>query len=116
MPESPIEPPSIAPSTNCRRPCSSFQARCTDVPKFTYLWTLAISRFPDALRRRISRSVALREIARCFLAGAGATIPGELARVTGLSRPEAGLGNRALVKEGFAVMTGPGHYRLAGSR
>ena len=83
------------------------------VPKFTYLWTLAIGRFPDALRRRVSRSVALREIARCFLAGAGATIPGELARVTGLSRPEAGLGNRALVSEGFAVMTGPGHYRLA---
>ena len=85
------------------------------VPKFTYVWTLAIGRFPDALRRRVSRSVALREIARCFLAGAGATVPGELARVTGLSRPDAGLGNRALVKEGFAVMTGPGHYRLAGS-
>jgi hypothetical protein len=83
------------------------------VPKFTYLWTLAIGRFPDALRRRVSRRVALREIARCFLTGAGATIPGELARVTGLSRPEAGLGNRALVSEGFAVMTGPGHYRLA---
>ena len=82
------------------------------VPKFTYIWTLAVGRHPDALRRRISRPVALREIARCFLAGAGATVPGELARVTGLSRPEAGLGNRALVKEGSAMMSAPGHYRL----
>jgi len=40
------------------------------------------------------------------------TIPGELARVTGLSRPEAGLANRALVKEGFATMLAPGMYRL----
>src|SRR6185436_11152922 len=74
------------------------------VPKFTYIWTLAIGRFPDALRKRIARPTAVREIARCFLVNAGATIPGELARVTGLSRPEAGLGNRALVKEGFASM------------
>jgi hypothetical protein len=57
--------------------------------------------------------MAVREIARCFLAGAGLTLPGELARVTGLSRPEAGLGNRALVAEGYALMLGPGVYRLA---
>ena len=43
---------------------------------------------------------------------AGLTIPGELARVTGLSRPEAGRGNRALVKEGFATMLAPGWYQL----
>ena len=84
------------------------------LPKFTYLWTLAVGRFPDELRQRIKREVALREIARCFLAGAGLTIPGELARVTGLSRTEAGLGNRALVAEGFARMRGPGVYELAG--
>src|SRR6185436_6026663 len=72
-------------------------------PKFTYIWTLGVGRFPDALLRRVSRDTALREIARCFLAGAGMTIPGELARVTGLSRPDAGLGNRALVAEGYAV-------------
>ena len=36
-------------------------------PKFTYLWTLAIGRFPDALRKRVSRDTAVREIARCFL-------------------------------------------------
>jgi hypothetical protein len=82
-------------------------------PKFTYIWTLGVGRFPDALRRRVSRETALREIARCFLAGAGMTIPGELARVTGLSRPEAGRGNRALVGEGFATMLAPGMYRLA---
>jgi hypothetical protein len=41
------------------------------------------------------------------------TIPGELARVTGLSRPEAGRGNRALVAEGFATMSAPGFYQLA---
>src|SRR5205823_13040005 len=82
-------------------------------PKFTYLWTLGVGRFPDALRKRVNREVALREIARSFLAGAGMTIPGELARVTGLSRPDAGLGNRALVAEGYATMTAPGTYELA---
>lgn len=82
-------------------------------PKFTYIWTLGVSRFPEALRRRVNRATALREIARCFLTGAGLTIPGELARVTGLPRPEAGLGNRALVAEGFATMPARGTYRLA---
>jgi len=60
----------------------------------------------------MTREVAVREIARCFLTGAGLTIPGELARVTGLSRAEAGRGNRALVAEGFATMLSPGTYRL----
>ena len=59
-------------------------------PKFTYIWTLGISRFPDALTKRVKRDAAVKEIARCFLSNAGLTIPGELARVTGLSRPEAG--------------------------
>jgi hypothetical protein len=82
-------------------------------PRFTYIWTLAISRFPDALSERVSRDAALREIARTFLAGAGLTIPGELARVTGLSRPDAGLGNRALVADGYATMLSRGTYQLA---
>lgn len=81
-------------------------------PKFTYIWTLGVGRFPDAMQKRVSRDTALREIARCFLTGAGMTIPGELARVTGLSRAEAGLGNRALVAEGFATMLSRGVYRL----
>jgi len=83
------------------------------VPKFTYIWTLGVGRFPDALMQRVNRQTALREIARCFLAGAGMTIPGELARVTGLSRPDAGLGNRALVAEGFATTPARGTYQLA---
>jgi hypothetical protein len=83
------------------------------LPKFTYIWTLGVGRFPDALLRRVNRDIALREIARCFLAGAGMTVPGELARVTGLGRPEAGRGNRALVAEGYAVMLAPGLYQLA---
>lgn len=81
-------------------------------PKFTYVWTLAVGRFPDALTVRMNRETALREIARGFLAGAGMTIPGELARVTGLSRPEAGRGNRALVAEGYATMLSRGVYQL----
>jgi hypothetical protein len=83
-------------------------------PKFTYIWTLAVGRFPDALRRRVARETALREIARCFLTGAGMTVPGELARVTGLPRSDAGRGNRALVAEGFATMEARGVYRLVG--
>jgi hypothetical protein len=85
-------------------------------PSFTYIWTLGVGRFPDGLRRRVSRETALREIARCFLAGAGMTIPGELARVTGLPRPDAGRGNRALVAEGYATMPAAGVYRLVVSR
>jgi hypothetical protein len=82
-------------------------------PKFTYIWTLAVGRFPEGLRRRVSPKTALREIARCFLDGAGRTTRGELARVTGLSRPDAGRGNRALVAEGYATMLAPGVYELA---
>ncbi len=83
------------------------------LPKFTYIWTLGVGRFPDALLRRVNREIGVREIARCFLAGAGTTLPGELARVTGLSRPEAGRGNRALVAEGYATIIAPGTYQLA---
>jgi hypothetical protein len=43
-------------------------------------------------------------------------VPGELARVTGLSRPDAGLGNRALVEEGHAVMLSQGTYALSSLR
>ena len=81
-------------------------------PKFTYIWTLGVGRFPDQLTGRVGRATALREIARAFLTSAGMTIPGELARVTGLSRPDAGLGNRALVAEGFATSPERGVYHL----
>jgi hypothetical protein len=82
-------------------------------PKFTYIWTLAVGRFPDQLRQRVKRAAALREIAHCFLSSAGMTIPGELARVTGLSRTDAGLGNRALVAEGVATSPTRGVYMLS---
>jgi hypothetical protein len=82
-------------------------------PKFTYIWTLGVGRFPEGLTRRVTRDAALKEIARAYLAGAGMTGRGELARVTGLSRRDAGRGNRALVAEGFATMPGIGVYRLA---
>jgi len=83
-------------------------------PRFTYIWTLGAGRFPTELNQRTPRKTALREISRCFLASAGMTTPGELARVTGLSRPEAGLGNRALVAAGYATSMERGVYTLAG--
>jgi hypothetical protein len=82
-------------------------------PRFSYLWGLAEERFAEELATKVDRPTALLEIARCFLAGAGMTVPGELARVTGLTRPEAGLGNKALVEEGYAVKVAHGTYRLA---
>jgi hypothetical protein len=91
-------------------------AEAVYLPRFTYIWTLAVGRFPAELRQRVTRDAALREIARSFLSGAGTTRRGELARVTGLSRAEAGLGNRALVREGFATMSATGVYHLSRSR
>ncbi|MCA1591535.1 MAG: hypothetical protein LC754_02565 [Acidobacteria bacterium] len=82
-------------------------------PWFTYIWTLAEGRFPEELSRRVAREDALREVARGFLDGAGLTLRGELSKATGLSRPDAGLGNRALVKEGYALRVAEGVYRLS---
>jgi hypothetical protein len=82
-------------------------------PLFTYIWTLAEGRFPAELSARVSRAEALREIARAYLTAAGMTALGELSRVTGLSRPDAGRGNHQLVDEGFAERLGPGVYRLS---
>ncbi|HEV2707355.1 MAG TPA: crosslink repair DNA glycosylase YcaQ family protein, partial [Pyrinomonadaceae bacterium] len=82
-------------------------------PWFTYIWTLPEGRFPDELSAKVKREVALREVARAFLDGAGMTLRGELAKVTGLSRRDAGAGNGALVDEGYAVRIEVGVYRLA---
>lgn len=82
-------------------------------PWFTYIWTLAEARFGAELKVKVKREVALREVARAFLDAAGMTLRGELAKVTGLSRPDAGLGNRALVAEGYAVRVAEGVYQLA---
>ena len=81
-------------------------------PTFTYLWSIPEARFPDEMKVTVEREEALREIARIYLLGAGMTLRGELARVTGLSAPHAGLGNWALVDEGFAERIEPGVYRL----
>jgi hypothetical protein len=82
-------------------------------PWFTYIWTLGESRFAEELSVKVKREDALREVARAYLLGAGVTLLGELAKVTGLSRPEAGKGNHALVREGFAERVEQGVYRLA---
>jgi hypothetical protein len=80
-------------------------------PWFTYIWTLAEGRFQQELATKVSREVALREVARAFLHSAGMTLCGELSKVTGLSRTDAGLGNRALVKEGYAERLATGVYK-----
>ena len=82
-------------------------------PWFTYIWTLSEGRFARELSLKVKREDALREIARAYLAGAGMTLRGELAKVTGLSRADAGKGNHALVREGFAERIEEGIYRLA---
>ena len=81
-------------------------------PTFTYIWSLTEARFPEETRKSVTKEKALTEIARAYLTSAGMTLRGELARVTGLSSPDAGLGNWALVDEGFAERLGPGIYRL----
>ncbi|HEX6716077.1 MAG TPA: hypothetical protein VF088_03155 [Pyrinomonadaceae bacterium] len=81
-------------------------------PTFTYIWSIPEARFPEQLNAIIEREDALKEIARAYLVGAGMTLRGELARVTGLNSPEAGLGNWGLVDEGFAERLAPGVYRL----
>jgi hypothetical protein len=81
-------------------------------PAFTYIWSLAEARFAEELSVRVKRNEALREIARAYLKGSGTTLLGELSRVTGLSRPDAGQGHHALVDEGFAERLAVGIYRM----
>jgi len=82
-------------------------------PWFTYIWTLSEGRFATELKTKVTRAGALREVARAFLDGAGLTLCGELAKVSGLSRPDAGAGNQALVTEGYAERVASGVYQLA---
>ncbi len=81
-------------------------------PWFTYIWALSEGRVATELSRKVKRDEALREVARAYLEGAGMTLLGELAKVTGLSRVDAGRGNHALVEEGFAERVERGVYRL----
>ena len=82
-------------------------------PTFTYIWSITEARFPEELKQNVKREDAVKEIARAYLIGAGMTLRRELASVTGLSAPEAGLGNWGLVDEGFAKRLAPGVYRLS---
>ena len=81
-------------------------------PAFTYIWSIPEARFSEELKQNVKREDAVKELARAYLIGAGMTLRGELARVTGLTSPVAGLGNWGLVDEGFADRLAPGVYRL----
>jgi len=85
---------------------------CLYHPTFTYIWTLSEARFPKELAKKITREEAVRELARAFLQICGTTALGEFAKALGLTRREAGLGNHALVAEGFAERLATGIYRL----
>lgn len=85
-------------------------------PWFTYIWTLAEGRFQPELAVKVKREDALREVARAFLKGAGMTLRGELAKASGLNRPDAGLGNQALVAEGYAERLSIGVYKSKDER
>lgn len=82
-------------------------------PKFTYIWTLAETRFPDELKAKMKRDAAIRELARTYLAAMGMTLVGELSGKFGLDRKEAGRANHDLVDEGFSVRIDRGVYRMA---
>jgi len=82
-------------------------------PTFTYIWSIPEARFAEQLKENVKRENALKEIARAYLTGAGMTLRRELAQVTGLNAPEAGLGNWGLVDEGFAQRLAPGVYKLS---
>ena len=95
-----------------QKACKVIPSEIVYEPIFTYIWSLAEARFQDELARKVSREMALTEVARAYLTSAGMTLRGELARVTGLPNPDAGLGNWALVDEGFASRVSPGVYQL----
>lgn len=83
------------------------------VPKFTYIWTLAETRFPTEIAVKMKREDALRELARCYLEMCGMTLLGELSGKFGFYRWESGLANHQLVEEGFATRPDTGVYRVA---
>ena len=82
------------------------------VPKFTYIWTLAETRFPDEMAIKMPRDEAVRELARCYLSMCGMTLLGDLSRAFGFYRWESGRANHQLVDEGFAERLGTGIYHL----
>lgn len=87
-------------------------SECLYEPKFTYVWTLAEARFPEHLKQKTDREIALTEIARAFLNGAGQTATKTLAQNIGVTPLEANLGFLNLVETGFAAQIEPGVFRL----
>ena len=82
-------------------------------PKFTYIWSLAAGRFEAELLQPIEREKALGQIAKAYLAAVGEASDSDLARITGLSRGDAHLGNQYLVNEGYAKEVAIDVYRLS---
>jgi len=80
-------------------------------PTFTYIWALAEIRFAGELKTVVSREQGLKTIAGAYLYGAGMTLRGELASVTGLSRVDAGSANWSLVDDALALRLASGVYR-----
>ncbi len=83
-------------------------------PKFTYLWTLAESRFADELTTKVDREKAIKQLAKVFLKMCGMTLRGDLARTIGVPAKQAGYANHQLVDEGFAERVENGVYVLNG--
>jgi hypothetical protein len=83
------------------------------IPKFTYIWTLAETRFPVEMKVKMSREEAVRELARCYLQMCGMTLLGDLSRTFGFYRWESGKANHQLVDESFAERVATGIYRLS---
>ncbi len=82
------------------------------VPKFTYIWTLAESRFPKELAIKIPRDEGVRQLARTYLQMCGMTLLGDLSRTFGFQRWEAGRANHELVDDGFCERLATGVYKL----
>jgi hypothetical protein len=83
------------------------------LPKFTYIWTLAETRFPNELAQKMKREDAVRELARCYLKMCGMTLLGDLSRTFGFYRWESGRANHQLVDEGYATRLATGIYRMS---
>ena len=83
------------------------------VPKFTYIWTLAETRFPEELAVKIPRDEAVHELAKTYLEMCGMTLLGELSGKFGFQRWESGRANHQLVNEGFAERLTTGVYKLS---
>lgn len=87
-------------------------SECLYEPTFTYVWTLAETRFPAELKEKLTREAALTEIARAYLNGAGQTSSKHLAKIIGVTPLETNLGFLNLVEENFAVQIEPGTFIL----